>query len=715
MTGIFYIIIMKKLISFSLFCFALVLVSCNRSNIINLSLIDPGSYDTTWWNHTPLRFIQTNLNELDAGMDEDLYVQSLVNASVNLVLLNVGGIVASYPSELPYHYRNPYLKGDMVGNLVTKLHSKGIKVIGRFDFSKINETLAFKNPEWLYVGTDGKYVNYNGQVHTCINGAYQQEYGFGILKEAITTYPLDAIFFNMGGYQTSDYSEVYHGICQCENCKKRFRDSTGFAIPKTADVKDPVFRQYKVFQTSTSQELFLRIKNFTRGLNPNLVLVHETGELIRSESGTSYTSGEDWNYHGTENVKEVVGSYRDKSPIDNLNYFMGMDFRHTATSPNIGRIYLIEQMLNGGSTGIYVMGRLENQYDRIFLQTFSDLFGFHKTNEKLFTNLTPLSKVGLVMGSTPEYRGIMKLLTEEHIMFDLIKPSAVGSKDAPRKLEEYNAIILGNVTDMDDAFISIIDNYVNNGGKLLATGFAGINDEIGTPLNRLRLQSLGVMADYEMFPRTKSTYLKVDENDKSALGEEEFKDFDLIMMYSDFLKCKANVSAMSYLKLIPNAMHGPPEKCYIMDSDITDFPGVIANSFGKGKAVFIPWQIGSQYGWKGNNGQRALFMAALHKLLKVENALVTDASPLIEMTWMGNRNGSFEWIGMINHSGQIGNSFREPASIHNTAIRFKPQKQVKELWLMRSGTGLKFKQKDGWVECVVQQIDDFEMMVCLYK
>ena len=63
------------------------------------------------------------------------------------------------------------MKGDLVGDLVKGLHSKGIKVIGRFDFSKINETLAVKKPEWLYVSTEGKNVNYNGQVHTCPNGA----------------------------------------------------------------------------------------------------------------------------------------------------------------------------------------------------------------------------------------------------------------------------------------------------------------------------------------------------------------------------------------------------------------------------------------------------------------------------------------------------------------------------------------------------------------
>jgi hypothetical protein len=299
-------------------------------------------------------------------------------------------------------------------------------------------------------------------------------------------------------------------------------------------------------------------------------------------------------------------------------------------------------------------------------------------------------------------------------MFDLIRASSVGSPEAPHKLEEYDALILGNVTDMDDNFISTIDNYVKNGGKLLATGFPGINDRIGNPLNKIRLQSLGVLPEYEMFPREQSTYLKVSDNDRSTLGQNEFKDFTLIMMNTGFMKCKTSGTAESYLKLLPHTRQGPPERVFWEESDVTNFPGIIANSFGKGRAVLIPWQIGSQYAWKGNNAHRELFLASLNNLLKVENPLVTNASPLIEMTHIGNRNGAFEWIGMINHSGQIGDAFREPVPIYNTSIRFKPVKPVKAIKLIRSGEGLKFKQNNGWVECIVPQINDFEMMVCLY-
>ena len=51
---------------------------CNQTNKhVDLSEIDPGLNDTLWY-HNPLRFIQTNLSEIDAKMDVDIYIQTLV-------------------------------------------------------------------------------------------------------------------------------------------------------------------------------------------------------------------------------------------------------------------------------------------------------------------------------------------------------------------------------------------------------------------------------------------------------------------------------------------------------------------------------------------------------------------------------------------------------------------------------------------------------------
>jgi len=680
--------------------------------------IDPGRYDDTWWNRAPYRLVQTNLREVDATMDTDAYVQSMVDASATVVLLNVGGIAANYPTKLPYQFRNTFMKGDLVGDLVKKLHDKGIKVIGRFDFSKLHEGLAAKKPEWLYVGTNGKHVNYNGQVHTCINGGYQQEYSKQILKEAISTYPLDGVFFNMIGYTTSDYSGVYHGICQCENCKKRFYDSTGHTLPVKADMSDPVFREYNEFKGSTADQLFKEIGQHIKSLNPKLMIntYADAGvDMIASESSASLSREYEWNYSATDNVKRILGSYKDRSPGNLLIYFQDIGFRHIGTSPNLAKVWMLENMLHGAPLGFVVVGTLVNYEDRVFIPTLNALYGFHKSNEKLFTNMQSVGKVGLIRGSRDEYRGMIKLLTEEHVMYDVIEPSAVGTERTPRKLEEYDALILGDVENMDDQLISAIDTYVKNGGSILTTGATSTLDGFGKPMNAIRLQALGVMPAYETFTQTKSTYLKVSESDKAMLGEKEFRDFTIMMMYSDFLKCKPQGNtAKGLLRLVPETKFGPPEKSYFTQENITDVPGVITNTFGKGKSVFIPWQLGSQYHFKGNYMHRALFVGALQNILKIDRTVVTNASPLIEMSHLANRNQAFEWIGLINHAGQMSGSFREPVPIFNTSIRFKPVKPVKEIKLMRSGKSLEFQVRNGWVECVVPRVDDFEMVVGFY-
>jgi hypothetical protein len=90
--------------------------------------------------------------------------------------------------------------------------------MARFDFSRLHESIALKNPDWLYVSPQGEFADDNGHYFACINGDYQQKHSFEILKEALSSYPFDAVFFNAAGYTTRDYRQNYHGICQCNNC-----------------------------------------------------------------------------------------------------------------------------------------------------------------------------------------------------------------------------------------------------------------------------------------------------------------------------------------------------------------------------------------------------------------------------------------------------------------------------------------------------------------
>lgn len=709
---LFHLMIRRPMLIFFVICVF------NFQFLQSQSFPDPGKLDSTWWNRMPLRIIQTNLRETDALMDQDSYMRTIEDASANVVILNVGGIVANYPTQLPFHHKNIFMKGNLVRDLVTKLHAKGIKVIGRFDVSKINEELALKKPEWLYVGTNGKNVNYNGQVHTCVNGGYQQDYGFQILKEAIAVCNLDGIFFNMPGYTTSDYSGNYHGICKCENCKKRYHDSTGLNLPLKEDMNDPLFVKYNTFRKTTSEHLFQRIGNFIKEQDPKLVVCTYTDvgvDLIRSESSSWLTSEYEWNYFSTDHVKRVLGSYKDRAPSNLLQYFLAIGYRHIATSPNILRVWLLQNMLNAAPLDVYVIGTLANQYDREFIPIMNEIYAFHLKNEKIFTNVKSRSQVALVRGTTEEYRGLIKLLTESHIMFDVVEASVIGTERMPKKLQEYDVVITGDVANLDERVISFLDTYVNQGGHLLSTGFTSTRDGQGNQMNRMRMKSIGVEEKYDMFKQAKSTYLVISDKDKEALGNSAFASHDLMMMYSDFLKCKVKPDAKSYLKLLPQTMFGPPEKSYYLDADITNYPGVVYYEYGKGRTVYLPWMLGSQYNFKGNIAHKKLFVSVLENLLQLKPALLSNASPLVEISQECNENGGFEWIGLINHSGQIGASFQEPVAIHDIKIKFKPVRPLKSMSLLHAGVKINFIEKNGWVECEVPKLSDYDILYSEYK
>ncbi len=289
--------------------------------------------DAVWW-LTPRRMIQTNLREIDARMDLDAYVDSLADCRANVVLFNVGGIVANYPTDLPFHYRNPNMQGDLTAEVVRRLHAHGIRVIGRFDFSKVNESIAAKHPDWLSRDRQGNaYPPYNGQQPTCLNGGYQQEGMFAILTEALDRYPLDGVFFNMIGYPRRDYSGRDLGICQCAGCKTRFRQMSGLDLPKTENRDDPAYRQYQTFCSRTIRDQFERVRALVKSKNLNIAICTYTSDgvdVIRSESNTPQGRG---TYEDSEKARRILLGNPGEQLANAAVHFIHYPHRHASVSP----------------------------------------------------------------------------------------------------------------------------------------------------------------------------------------------------------------------------------------------------------------------------------------------------------------------------------------------------------------------------------------------
>lgn len=689
--------------------------------LITSSFAQVGPKDK-WWFEEPYRIIQTNLREIDAiDFDVDVYINSLKDIGANAVLINVGGIVANYYTDLEYHFRNPNLKFDMIEAVIDRLHEEGIRVVGRFDFSKLNETLAAKRPEWLYKGVKGNHVNYNGQVHTCVNGGYQREYALKILDEALGRFPLDGVFFNMIGYWTRDYSGNYHGICQSDACRDRFAEwSGGLKTPIEEDLDDPAFRKYEKFKFETSSELYMSMYDVIKSHGDQIAIIYGTHagtDFFRKESHSHanlFNGKVPWEYNAPHNVKSTIGSWKDKQASNTAVHFIAYPNRHTADASWNTQMRLVQNIMYGAGLDFYCIGRLDNLEDRAVLENVKTVYQFHKANEKYLHHTLSGNRVLMLHDrySREEYRGIFEVLTENHILFDVMEHWCLNSDDVPRELDSYEVIVLPEIDRLSDEECARLDKYVDSGGKLLVTGFASTRDEIGNPLNRIRLESLGVKPEYKEFDKVEGTFFRIFEKDKDRLKSDVLKDLDLVYAWDKGLLCEPGEETEGMLGFIPPAMIGPPEKCYY--TEVTEIPGLIYNEYGKGKTAFLPFRVGSLYHNTRHYGHAELVRCALAELLDFNGNLLTDASPLIEISRQVSPAGEFEWYGLLNHAGQLGNAFHEPFPVYDIKFKFLPEKKVKSVKSLQNGQRIHYIEKEGWVEVTIPELTSFDIVLVEY-
>jgi len=326
-------------------------------------------------------------------------------------------------------------------------------------------------------------------------------------------------------------------------------------------------------------------------------------------------------------VKRALGSFIDKQVSNAAVHFVAIPYRHASVSPYLTGMRLVENMLNGGALDFYCIGRLDNQEDRVALEVVQEIYQFHKKHEKYFTGIRSDATVCLFREPWREkggFQGFVRILAENHILFDCMEAWRLDHQDTPKPLEAYNLLVLPDIQRLSDASCHRIDEFVSNGGTVLATGYTSTKDELGNPMDRFRLKSAGIKEEFVIQKQERGTYLRITAEDKTHFSCPCFKHLDIIYVYSDFLEYDLNQNAKGLLKLIRPAMYGPPEKCYY--TEVTDIPGMIVAKHGKGKFVYFPWKIGYQYNYKAHHGFTMLVMAAIRDILNHKQNLKVVSS-----------------------------------------------------------------------------------------
>ena len=121
----------------------------------------------------PFRMIQANLRKIDAA---DLDVGDLLDRireyGGDATLANAGGLVAWYPTALPFQRRNEHLSFDFVGELLDGAKRRDIRVLLRLDVSKQYDDMYGAHRDWFCHDRDRQPIRHWDMLTTCWNGPY---------------------------------------------------------------------------------------------------------------------------------------------------------------------------------------------------------------------------------------------------------------------------------------------------------------------------------------------------------------------------------------------------------------------------------------------------------------------------------------------------------------------------------------------------------------
>ncbi|MGK6318367.1 alpha-amylase family protein [Sphingomonas sp. DT-204] len=671
-----------------------------------------------WWTQD-YRIVQTNLRETDAIEKPRDIARAIREFGGNVIVSNIGGIVAFYPTRLGLQYKTPYLKGDFAGEMIEAAHAEGLAYIGRFDLSKAMKPAYDAHPDWFMLNRTGKPRVYEGTYQACPNGGWAQDYGLRILEEGLTRYKPDGVFFNMTGYPRTDYANVNHGICVCGNCQRVFREMFGRELPKADDFFDSAWRDYLTFQQRTSRALSDKIEAFVGPLIPGVPIMRGDGfkQVGRGEVQRRVDRpAPEWAYQSGEQCRVAMARNPDKPWSSTSAAHVDYPWRQVTETAAYHQLRFAQMLGVGARLDLYLMGSLADQDDQSWLPPVSELFKWEAANGAHYAGMAQAARVGLyhssvtdrLAGLTPyrayqtaSFRGAYSALVDSRIPFRIVSDARVS--DGTTGLDGFDVIVAPNVMMLSAAEAKALDAFVRGGGLLITSGMTAGYDEKGEPVGAIQLESFPLVR-YAAPEHAKGWTLDPVPagNDLGLAGRVPLDAF--------YFGGPSRPGATSLLPFARDQRWGPPEFSYGIPTDTPrKSPGVSLLPYGKGHTAHIPWLIEWHYYRDGLPVHQQLIAGLINRYGAPQRVTLKGAGP-VELMYLRRLGDGASLLHIVNYAGQRNGRYDAPPQLHglSVGVRGTPPAEARALV---SGQSVRGVAQDGMIWYELPPVGPFEALL----
>lgn len=694
------------------------------------------------WYSTMRRCGQINFNERDPlTMDVDAWANYWDSLKVDAVLLNGGGIVAYYPTEVLYHHRSEFLGvRDLFGEMVAAAKKRNLRVVARMDCNYAYEEALKARPDWFERSRDGsprKHHESTWLYKTCMFSTYFTEQMPAIYREINRRYPVDGFFTN-GWPSTGPL-----GVCYCESCQKFFRERVGGIPPEQTDASSLLYRKYyDVFMTRV-EEVWRQWDAVAKEKRPDSIYVGNLGGGIRTVKSVKRLSDvAGWfnaDHQGRSGdtpiwdcaqqgrlaqsvmkgrtITNVTGSYSNSRVV----------WRHVAKAPAETTLWLAETTATGMVPWFHWLGG--SPEDNRWREVGRSFFNWLAENERHFRNLRSIADLAVLypqntiafyrsgdgpgswrgperVQTTDYLQGLYYPLLEGRFLFDFVHQEDL----APETLGKYRALLIPNAAYLSDAECERIKQYAATGGSVLATFETSRYTEWGDPRPDFALAELfGASVLGEVIGPFGNSYMRIEEEHPVTGG---FEGTSILPGAENRVLVRPLEQRPLALSVVPNYPAFPPEMVFPRTVR-THEPAALFRQKAASRVAYFAGDIDRTFWRSGNTDLSQVIQNAVRWVVGdgPPPVTVTGEGVVEVLAWETEPGYALHILNYTNPNMTRG-FMRRFYAIGRQEVEFNvtPGKKVSSVRALRAGRTLMFKQHDRTVRFQVPSVVDYEVV-----
>ena len=696
------------------------------------------------WYETMRRCGQLNLNERDPlTLDVAAWIDYWASLKLDALLLNGGGIVAFYPTDVPYHHRSEFLGSrDLFGELAKATKARGMRLVARMDCNYAYGDALKAHPEWFERNRDGSprpHAESPWVYKTCMFSPYFTEQMAAIYRELNAKYPVDGFFTN--GWPSTGALTV----CYCDSCTRVHR-AIGGTPPSQTDATSGMYRKYYDAYMSRVLDVWRGWQQVVTETRAESVYVGNLGGGIRTVKNVKRLgevarwfnadhqgrSGDTaiWDCAQQGRVAQAVMDGRAITNVTGAYSNSRPTWRHVAKAPAETTMWMAQTAASGMVPWFHWLGGAPE--DTRWKDVGRSFFTWLAANEVHFRNTGSIADVGVLypqrtiafyrsgardrdvpaadrIQTTDYLQGLYYALLEARMAFDFVHEDALQ----PEKLRKYRVLLMPNAAYLSDAHCRQIREYVAGGGSLLATFETSRYSEWGDRRSDFALADVfGSSVAGDLVGPAGNSYMRIGNRHEILSG---FDGTDLLPGPETRVPIRARdgqPDSSRPLSVVPSFPAFPPEMVFPR-TPRTDDPAAIFRQIGASRVAYFSGDVDRTFWRSGNTDLGALLQNAVRWLRGGARPLVSlEGDGIVEtFAWQTEPGYALHILNYTNPNMTRG-FFRRfyaigPQKVEFTVARGRTIASVRAL---RADRALRFTQDGDVVRFDVPSVADYEVV-----